>query len=176
MKYREIYDEYNLWLLKKCNSSEKLLLLKEGYISTKRISRKKYSYLQKKVNGKINSEYIKEEMLPKIKSELQKRAEIKKTIKIAENELDRLETAAKTLDKSLYHKFIILKRCSAMDLMPLEMRKISLEFGNAMTALEGISASEDSEKNLSLWTAGKYSFKDGYLQTLQKYNLIEDMI
>ena len=176
MRYREIYDEYNSWLLKKSDCSEKLLLLKDGYISTKTISGKKYSYFQKKADGKLHSEYIKEEMLPEIKSGLQKRAEIKKTIKTADAELNRLETAAKTLDKSLYHKFIILKRCSVMDSMPLGMRKKSLEFGNAMTALEGIPASDDSEKNLSLWTAGQHSFKDGYLQTLQKYNLIEDMI
>jgi len=53
------------------------------------------------------------------------------------------------------------------------MRKKSLEFGNAMTALEGIPAGKDTEKNLSLWASGKYSFKDGYLKTLTKYHLIE---
>ena len=60
-----------------------------------------------------------------------------------------------------------------MDSMPVEMRQKSLEFGNAMTALEGLPASEDTEKNLSLWAKDQHSFKDIYLQALIKYNLIE---
>jgi len=60
-----------------------------------------------------------------------------------------------------------------MDSMPVEMRKKSLEFGNAMTALEGIPASDYTNESLSLWAMGKYSFKDSYIRTLEKYNLIE---
>ena len=60
-----------------------------------------------------------------------------------------------------------------MDSMPVDARRKSLEFGNAMTALEGIPASEDTETALSLWAMGQYSFTDGYLQTLAKYRLIE---
>jgi len=173
MKYRELYDEYNSLLSKKSDYSKTLSTLKEGYISTKTISGKKYSYLQKKINGKINSEYIKEDMLPRVKSELQKRDEIEQAINQITEQLDKLETAMKVLDKSLYHKFIILRRCSLMDSMPAEARKKSLEFGNAMTALEGIPASEDTEKSLLLWAIGQYSFRDSYLQTLTKYHLIE---
>jgi hypothetical protein len=112
-------------------------------------------------------------MLPQIKHELQKREEFEKANVNTDERLDKLEAAVILLDKSLYHKLLILRRCSAMDSMPVDMRKKSLEFGNAMTALEGIPASEDTEKSLSLWAAGQYSFCEGYLQTLTKYNLIE---
>ena len=173
MKYKELYDEYTDLLSKKSDYWATLSALKEGYISTKTISGKQYSYLQKKIDGKINSEYIKEDILTQVKAELQRRAEIGQAINRTDEQLDRLETAVNLLDKSLHHNLINLRRCSSMDSMPVEKRKKSLEFGNAMTALEGIPASEDTEKTLSLWAVGQYSFKDGYLQTLAKYHLIE---
>ena len=110
-------------------------------------------------------------MLSQVKSELQKREELEAFIRQADEQMEKIESAASILDKSLYRKLIIQKRCAAMDSMPVDMRKKSLEFGNAMTALEGIPASEDTENYLSLWVAGQCSFKDGYLQTLAKYNL-----
>ena len=173
MKYRELYEEYSLLLSEKSNCIKMSSKLKEGYISTKNISGKKYYYLQKKIDGNISSAYIKAEELPQVKSELEKRDEINQEINLINEQLNKLEAAASILDKALYHKLIILKRCSLMDSMPVAMRKKSLEFGNAMTALEGIPASEDTENNLSLWAAGNYSFKDSYLQTLAKYRLIE---
>jgi hypothetical protein len=172
MKYKELYDEYNSLLSQQNEYLRTSSTIKEGYISTKTISGKQYFYLQKKIEGKINSEYIKEDMLPQVKSELQQRGEIEKAIDRTNEQLDRLETAVKVLDKSLYHKLIILRRCALMDSMPVDMRKKSLEFGNAMNALEGIPASEDTEKTLSLWAAGQHSFRDSYLQTLTKYRLI----
>jgi len=173
VRYKELYDEYNSFLSQQGEYLEISYTLRDGYISKKTISGKQYPYLQRKVDGRLNSEYIREDKLPQVKSELQKRIEIERAIDRTNEELDRLEVAAKVLDKSLYHKLIIIRRCSLMDSMPVDMRKKSLEFGNAMTALEGIPASEDTEKTLSLWAIGQYSFKDGYLRTLTKYHLIE---
>ena len=173
MKYKELYNEYNSLLSRRNDYTKILSTLKEGYISIKMISGKQYSYLQKKVDGRISSKYIKEDMLPQVQAELQQRNDIEKEIDLINEQLDKLEIAAKVLDKSLYHKLIILRRCSLMDAMPVELRKKSLAFGNAMTALEGIPASEDTEMTLSSWAAGRHSFRDGYLQTLEKYHLIE---
>jgi len=123
------------------------------------------------------SDYLKKSLslkeLSKVKSELQNQREIEKAVAMIDEQLDRLETAVRAFDKSLYHKLIILRRCSLMDSMPADKRRRSLEFGNAMTALEGIPASDDAEKMLSLWVAGQNSFKDSYLQILKKYHLIE---
>ena len=166
MKYKELYNEYNSQLSKKASYTKTLLGLKEGYISTKTIYGKKYFYLQRKVDGKIISEYIKESELLRFKSDLKRRDEIKVLIQSADEQLDKLEAAAKMLDNSLYHKIIILKRCSQMDALPIETRWKALEFGNAMTALEGIPASESTEKTLSQWSTGQHSFKDGFLQIL----------
>ena len=70
------------------------------------------------------------------------------------------------------NKSTILERCAVMDSMPIEQRRKALSFGNAMTALEGIPASEDVENALLAWADGTKTFKDGYLQILAKYNLI----
>ena len=173
MKYKELYAEYDDLLLKRDNYAKMMFPLKDGCISTKTIYGKKYSYLQKKANGKVNSEYIKDEILPQIKAELRQRGELEQELATIDEQLNKLEAAVKILDNSLYHKLIILRRCALMDSMPLEMRKKSLEFGNAMTALEGLPVSDTTEQNLFSWASGQYSFKDSYLQTLVKYNLIK---
>ena len=173
MKYKELYDEYNALLGTRNDYMRTASGLKDGYISNKNISGKQYSYLQKKVDGKLKSEYIKEDLLPQVKQELQKRVRLENEITRADEQLNKLETAVGVLDKDLYHKLIILRRCAAMDAMPVDMRKKSLEFGNAMNALEGIPASEYAENALSRWAIDQYSFRDSYLQVLTKHHLIE---
>jgi len=176
MKYGELFNEYISLLSKWGDYIRTMYKLKDGYISKKTISGKQYSYLQKRVNNKLNSEYIREDMLPQVKSELEKRDELEKRINQVNEQLKKIEAAANILDKSLYRKLIVLKRCAVMDSMPADMRRRSLEFGNAMAALEGIPASEDTENYLSLWVEGQNSFKDGYLQILAKYNLIKGVV
>ena len=171
MKYQEIYNEYNSLLSQRDMYIEALSPLTEGYISTKTISGRRYFYLQKVINGKINSKYIKADMLPQVKSELLKRKETEKAISHVNGEIRRIETAVKILDKPLYQKLIILRRCSLMDSMPIDMRKKSLGFGNAMSAIEGIPVSAETESTLSSWAMGQSSFTDGFMRVLAKYNL-----
>jgi len=173
MKYKAIYDEYNSLLSEQAESLKELSTLNDGYISKKQISGRQYFYLQKKVGGKVNSEYVREDLLPQIEDELQKRNALEKTIAKMDEKLINLEAAAKVLNKALYRQLIVLRRCFLMDSLPVEQRKKSLAFGNAMTALEGIPASENTEKSLSLWAFGQHSFKDGYLQALRNHNLVE---
>jgi len=173
MKYQAIYDEYSVLLSEQNENFKALSALNNGYISKKQISGKQYFYLQKKVAGKVSSEYIREDLLPQVESELQKRATLEETIAQVDEKLSNLEAAAKVLDKALYRQLTVLRRCSLMDSLPVEERKKSLAFGNAMTALEGIPASENTEKSLSLWALGQRNFRDGYLQALRSHNLVE---
>ena len=80
----------------------------------------------------------------------------------------------KILDKDLYSSFISLKRCEMMDSLPLEMREKSLEFANAIAAIEGLPVSKETENSLSMWVKGQRSFKEGYISTLKKYRIIEE--
>jgi len=173
MEYQELYNEYTLLLRDKIDYQSRLAVLKNGYISTKTISGKKYFYLQYRVDGKLWSEYIREEHLPKVRTELDERASILEKIGEIDDRLIKIEAAADILDGNLRRKFITLRRCAVMETMPFEERIKSLAFGNAMTVLEGIPVSEEAEKNLLRWVNGDLTFQESYLNTLRAYHLTE---
>lgn len=66
-----------------------------------------------------------------------------------------------------------LQQCAEMDALPLEKREDALAFAKAMTALEGLPAKEETEKNLQLWAKGEKRFADFYMEVLQGYSVIE---
>ena len=173
MGYQELYDEYASLLRYKAECRNNLALLKDGYISNKTISGKKYAYLQYRVDGKLVSEYVKDDHLPEVRAELDKRAASLSRINEIDDRLEKLEAAADILDKSLRRKLIMLRRCAAMETMAFEEREKSLAFGSAMTALEGIPTSKETEENLSRWAAGNYSFQESFQNTLRAYHLAE---
>ena len=173
MVYQELYNEYTSLLGVKTDCQNALTLLKSGYISTKTISGKKYAYLQYRAGGKLKSEYIREDDVPSIRAEMDERAHIIKKIRDTDSRLDKIEAAAGILDESLRRNLIVLRRCATMEAMPHDERTKSLAFSNAMTALEGIPASEDTEKNLSRWANGDFSFQESYLKTLKNYHLMK---
>jgi hypothetical protein len=173
MAYHELYDEYTALLNEKTACQKALAELKDGYISAKTISGKKYYYFQYRMNGKLVSEYIKNEYLPQTREELAKRASFLERIREIDGRLGKIEAAAGILDNDLRRRLNILRRCAAMEAMPLAERKKSLAFGNAMSALEGIPAGEETEKNLLLWAEGKLSFQESYHNTLRAYHLAE---
>ena len=172
MKYAEIYHEYESCLSQKNAFLAELSGLKEGCVSVKNISGKQYSYLQKKKNGKVCSEYIRKDDLEQVAAELRKRHDLEQAIELKNDQMDKLEAAAKLLDRKLYQALIGSRRCSLMDSLPLDIRGNTLEFGNAVAALEGIPVSKEVEENLSLWATGQYSYKDSFFQILAKYKLI----
>jgi len=173
MKYKEIFDEYASQVRENIEYRNNLKSLKKGYISTKMISGKKYNYLQYRENGKLLSEYIKNDNLPEIRSELEKRTDIYNRIHDLDEQLNKLEAAAAILDKNLYRNLVNLRRCSKMKILTLSERQKALEFSKAMTMLEGIPTSIDTENNLSCWVNGDISFYDCFINTLLSYNLTE---
>jgi hypothetical protein len=173
MQYQEIYDEYTILLNERSISARAIAHLKSGYISTKTISGKQYSYLQNRVTGKLLSEYVPADALPQVCAELEERKQRKHKIADADKQLDRLEAAAGILDRTLRDKLVVLRRCATVDALPVEKRAKSIAFGNAINALEGIPADESVERNMNLWGNGSFSFLDSYLSTLRKYNLME---
>ena len=173
MEYQEIYAEFILLLHEKTVSQDKLSILRSGYISVKTISGKRYSYLQYRTDGKLLSEYIHEEDLPAVRDELSQRAMLSERLSVVNEQLNKLKAAARVLSGSLYRKLTTLRRCVELDSMPVHERQKSLAFANAMTALEGIPASSDTDKNLSQWARGKYSFQESYKNTLRAYHLAE---
>ena len=173
MAYQELYNEYVSLLKDKTDCHKTLAALKYGYISNKVISGKKYAYLQYRVDGKLLSDYIREDHLPAVLSELNERMRILEKLNEIDERLGKIEAAANILDNRLHRRLITLRRCAAMESMPIGQRKKSLAFSSAMTALEGVPASDETEKNLSRWASGESSFQESYLNTLRVYNLAE---
>ena len=173
MEYQELYNEYVSLLRDKTNCQSRLALLKDGYISAKTISGKQYAYLQYRIDGKLSSEYVREDHLPLIRAELDERAHMLDKIRKIDGRLKKIEAAADILDNNLRRKLTTIRRCAAVELTPIEERRKALAFGSAMTALEGIPVSEETEKNLLRWASGDVSFQESYLNTLRAYHLTE---
>jgi hypothetical protein len=175
MKYQELLVEYKELLAKDVRLRQEMNLIPKGYLVTKKIAGKEYLYLQYSVQGKKKSEYIREEDALRIQCAIARRDPVKAEIDILRREQTRLESAAQILDSNLYRTFIFLKQCAEMDAMPLEKRSGALSFARAMTALEGLSAKDETEQNLLLWASGQKLFSDFYMRSLQSYRVVEGM-
>ena len=84
-----------------------------------------------------------------------------------------METAAKNFDRNQYRKSFFLQQCAEMDALPIKKRKDALAFARAMTALEGLPAKEETEKNLQLWARGEKKFADFYIKSLKAYHILD---
>ena len=175
MKYHELLVEYQELLAKDVHLRQEMHQIPKGYLVTKKIACKDYLYLQYTVQGKKKSEYVREEDVQRIKSAIARRDPVKVEMDMLRREQNRLESAAKILDSNLYRTFIFLKQCADMDAMPLEKRSGALSFARAMTALEGLSAKDETVQNLLLWAKGQKPFSDFYMKSLQSYRVVEGM-
>ncbi len=175
MKYRELYDEYRELLECETKLRQEMHRIPKGYLVTKKIAGKEYLYLQYTAQGKKKSEYIHEEDWNWIKAAIARREPAREEMDTLRREQTRLESAAKILDTNLYRTFVFLKQCVEMDALPMEKRQDALSFARAMTALEGLSAREETEQNLQLWAKGEKKFADFYLKSLQSYCVLEGM-
>ena len=173
MKYQELLDEYTELLRLNVHLRSQLQEIPKGYIVTKKISGKDYFYLQYSVQGKKKSEYIHEEDLERIRASIALRDPLKLQLENTQKEQDRLESAAKILDKKLYRVFGFLKQCADMDALPVSKRTEALRFAGAMTALEGLPAKRETETSLEEWARGRRSFTDIYMKTLHHYQVVE---
>ena len=175
MKYHELLVEYKELLAEDIRLRQEMHLIPKGYLVTKKIAGKDYLYLQYTVQGKKKNEYVREEDVQRIKSAIARRDPVKVEMDMLRREQNRLESAAKILDSNLYRTFIFLKQCADMDAMPLEKRSGALSFARAMTALEGLSAKDETEQNLLLWAKGQKPFSDFYMKSLQSYRVFGGM-
>ena len=84
-----------------------------------------------------------------------------------------MESAAKNFDRNQYRISFFLQQCAEMDALPIEKRKDALAFARAMTALEGLPAKEETEKNLQLWARGEKKFAVFYIKSLKAYHILD---
>lgn len=173
MNYKELYDEYIELLNERTVNINKVEKLKKGYLSTKTISGKDYTYLQYRKEGKLLSDYVMSSNLSIIQSEVTERKQRVEAIKEINIRLEKIEAATKILDIVLYRKLTTIRKCIEMDSLSLNNRKAALSFGNSMHALEGVAATKNVDENLVNWANGGISFLESFLSTLHNYNIME---
>lgn len=173
MKYRELFDEYVQLLQEGTILRSQLLQIPKGYLVTKKISGKEYTYLQHTTMKKKKSDYIPAEALPRLRVLLAQREPLTARLEENQKEQARLESAVKILDAELSRTFFYLKQSADMDALPLSKRETALQFAGAMTALEGLSSHEETKAALHRWAKGQCRFTDIYMDTLQHYGITE---
>ena len=132
------------------------------------------AYLQYTLCGKKKTEYLREQDVSLVQSQLSLAEQLRQNIGQIDAHLQRLEAAVKILDAQMSRSFVFLRQCADMDALPVSKRTDAILFANAMTALEGLPAREETERNLNDWASGKLSFADFYLPALQNYHVMED--
>jgi hypothetical protein len=173
MKYIELYNEYVLLTNKKQELLSQMNSLPSGYVSAKTIKGKKQYYLQRREDGKMKSEYIKADELEHISEQLTWRTELQSKISELEAELSRLEEGLSIISHPLSQRVWFFKQGNIVDSLPVEKRCESKLFVDAITALEGLSASECTDAFLSKWVAGEGDFTEFYLDLLERNSIIE---
>lgn len=173
MKYIELYNEYVILTNKKQELFSQLTSLTFGYISEKTIKGKKQHYLQRRESGRMKSEYIRAGELDNINGQLAMRRSLQSKISELDAELSRLEEGLAIISPPLSQRVWFFKQGHIADALPIEKRRASAIFVDAITALEGLPASEGTDAFLSKWVTGQGSFTDFYLGLLERHNIIE---
>ncbi|SHJ73538.1 hypothetical protein SAMN02745248_00784 [Hathewaya proteolytica DSM 3090] len=170
-----IINEYQELLLKKNEIEKTLPSLPEGYISTKTIKEKQYYYIQNRVNGKIVSKYLKENEVDTIKEQVELCQKYKAELPKIEARLKQLEQAAKLIDKNIARHLTLLKLSCGMDSLNDVQKERSASFANALNAIEGVYASETTERNIAKWKVGDESFISIFQSTLNMYGFTAEV-
>lgn len=174
MKYDSVYLEYTQYVDEKFALLHELETLPSGYISVKTINGGQHHYLQKRQDNTVKSDYIKPDEEQLVREQLARRVEIQDRMKQLDDEIARLEKAMKVLSPALLQRSQFYKQGAAADNLPLEEREKAVRFSSAMTALEGLETSDETESFMNLWVKGEASLQSFYLSLLEKYQVIEE--
>lgn len=143
----------------------------QGYISKKKINGKEYCYLQTRSGDKITSKYLKRSEVDAVTAQIALRKEYERALPAISKRLREIETATKTLDAALYRRLLVLKVSVGMDELAPEEKEKCLSFADAMTAIEGVPVSEETQQDLENWKEGGCTFLAAFENTLQRHGI-----
>lgn len=132
----------------------------QGYISKKNINEKCYYYLQKRVNGRVESKYLKVHEVEATRLIIERCGQYKDRLKAAKVRQSELEQASKLLSRDLYKQLIIKKMCDAVSQLSIEEKENSICFANALNAVEGVGISHILEQDIENWKQGKLMYSE----------------
>lgn len=164
-----IVSEYTGLLEKKAGLEKDLSVLPQGYISKKNINGKTYHYLQNRVSGKMTGEYLKKDEVERVSEQIRLRKQYEAELPKLNTRLNELEQAARLIGHGLDRQLLLLKLGVGMDSLSIEQKSRSISFADAMNAIEGVPASEQTAKGLADWQDGKTSYLSVFEATLRRY-------
>ncbi len=80
-----------------------------------------------------------------------------------------LEQEAKTKDNNVFCRLMVHKMCMGMDELSLEDKSRCISFGDAMSSIEGVPISEQTQNDLNSWKNGKMKYISVFEKTLKRY-------
>ena len=164
-----IKKEYEKLLSRYQHIKRELSVLPLGYLSKKTINGKEQYYLQRRIGKKITGVYIKTDDVAKIEKEIQLRKNFETELMGIEERISQLEKAAVHIGRSLYCDLLISKMSSGMDDISKEQKLKSSSFATSMNAVEGVFASEETQKDINEWQNGNKKFITVFSDTLKRY-------
>ena len=164
-----IVSEYTELLEKKARLEKDLSVLPQGYISKKNISGKTYYYLQNRVSGKMTGEYLKKDEVDRVYEQIRLRKQYEAELPKLNTRLSELEQATRLIGHGLDRRLLLLKLGAGMDKLSAEQKERCISFADAMNAIEGVPASEQTAKGLTDWRNGKMSYLSVFEATLRRY-------
>ena len=88
-------------------------------------------------------------------------------------QIKEIEEETKSVDEELYCKMLRYKLCAGMDELSVAEKEKAISFGNSMISFEGVSISEESERDICLWKNGEKSFLSVFEDTLYRYGFVK---
>lgn len=164
-----IVNEYTKLLERKAGLQKELSILPQGYISKKNISGKTYHYLQNRVSGKMVGTYLKKDEMDRISEQIRLRKQYETELPKVNSRLSELEQAARLIGHGLDRRLLLQKLGAGMDTLSVEQKERCISFADAMNAIEGVPASEQTAKGLADWQGGKTSYLSVFEATLRRY-------
>ena len=161
-EYKRLLNRYQL-------IKREMLNLPLGYLSKKTINGKEQYYLQRRVGKRVISSYVNIDEITKIEKGIIARKNYETELLGIEHRISELEKAATHIGHSLYCDLQLCKMSSGMDDMSKEQKLKSSSFATSMNAVEGVFASEETQKDIIDWQNGDKKFIAVFSATLKRY-------
>lgn len=170
--YQSLINEYRSLLYKEKGLEDRIHELPRGYISTKKINGKNYSYCQYRVNEKVVSQYVPSNHIDDMKKQIKMRKEYQAELQQLHKKRKQIESVAFKLNKGLISCFNLLEASIGMDELNIDERYKSLSFADAINAIEGVPINQQTAKELSQWAEKKQSYYDVCINVLKNCGVV----
>ena len=143
--------------------------LPKGYISKKTIRGNVQRYLQRREGSRLVGTYIRNDEAEAVQKKIERRKEIAMALPDIDAQLEALEQTAKLIGNDLFCRLMLYKLSAGMDELDADEKEKCASFGVAMNAIEGVSVSRETWKDIDAWKRGDLPFISVFESTLKRY-------